>query len=161
MNVKEAFYELFTDNPVNWIKWGIVFLLLIFGYVAAVHLYKKVYYRLSWDRKRDIARRRNHTVEAVLLEKRPTGEVANYNWHAVYQYSINGTQKLYKAYFKAPQTPPLKLHLYYIKNPNKMFSYDEYHYENHKALLLFPVIIFPWILAVLAIFVLKIEIPGI
>ena len=44
MGTKEAFYDLFTDDPVNWIKWGAVFVILILGYVAAVPLYKKIYY---------------------------------------------------------------------------------------------------------------------
>lgn len=41
MEIKEAFYDLFTDNPVNWVKWGVVFLILILGYVVAIPLYKK------------------------------------------------------------------------------------------------------------------------
>ncbi len=44
MGTKEAFYDLFTDDPVNWIKWGVVFVILILGYVAAVPLYKKIHY---------------------------------------------------------------------------------------------------------------------
>ena len=44
MDTKEAFYELFTANPVNWIKWGAVFLILILGYIPAVYLYKKIHY---------------------------------------------------------------------------------------------------------------------
>ena len=85
MDLKEAFYRFFTDDPVNWIKWGIVFAVLILGYVVAVPLYKKIYYRLSWERKRDIARSRDHVIRAKLVKKYPTGEVANYNWHATYQ----------------------------------------------------------------------------
>lgn len=160
MEIKEAFYDLFTDNPVNWVKWGVVFLILILGYVVAIPLYKKVYYRVSWERKRDIARSRNHVIEATLLKKHPKGEVASYNWYATYQYFINGEKKQYKAYFKHPMTPPLKLSLYYLNSPNRLFSYDEYHWESHKGLLLFPIIFLPWILAVAALFLLKVEIPG-
>ena len=116
MEIKEAFYDLFTDNPVNWVKWGVVFLILILGYVVAIPLYKKIQYRMSWERKRDIARSRNHVIEATLLKKHPTGEVARYNWYATYQYSINGEEKQYKAYFKHPMTPPLKLSLYYLNS---------------------------------------------
>ena len=162
MDTKEAFYKLFTDDPVNCIKWRAVFLVLILGYIPAVYLYKKIHYRLSWDRRRDIARSKGHVIEAELVKKRPVGELANYNWRAVYQYAINGEQKQYRAYFKHPQTPPLRLYLYYIKTPRKVFSYDEYHYEGHKCLLLLPVIFLPWILAILALFVLKVDnIPGI
>ena len=30
--------------------------------------------------------------------------------------------------------------LYYVDDPNKLFFFEEHHYENHKALLLFPAI---------------------
>lgn len=160
MEIKEALYAMFTDDPLNWFKWGVVFFVLIAGYVVAIPLYKKISYRLSWDRKRDIAISRNHVVEATLLKKHPQGEVANYNWRATYQYFINGKKKEYNAYFKHPMTPPLKLSLYYLNSPNRLFSYDEYHWESHKGLILFPFIFLPWILAAAMIFLLQIEIPG-
>ena len=53
------------------------------------------------------------------------------------------------------------LYLYYLNNPNKLFSYDEYHWENHKAVVLLPVMLLPWIMAIAAVFLLKIEIPDI
>lgn len=160
MGIGEALTQLFTDDPVNWVKWGVVFLVLILGYVVAVPLYKKVHYAMSFERKRDVARSRNHVIEATLLKKRPRGEVANYNWVATYRYTIDGAEKQYTAYFKHPQTPPLRLYLYYLKNPNRLFSYDEYHWESHKGLLLLPLIFLPWILALLAMWILKIEHPG-
>ena len=146
MEIKEALYAMFTDDPLNWFKWGVVFFVLIAGYVVAIPLYKKISYRLSWDRKRDIAISRNHVVEATLLKK--------------HQYFINGKKKEYNAYFKHPMTPPLKLSLYYLNSPNRLFSYDEYHWESHKGLILFPFIFLPWILAAAMIFLLQIEIPG-
>ena len=45
MNTKEAFVRLFTDDPINWIKWGLVFAILIGGYILAVPLYSKVHSR--------------------------------------------------------------------------------------------------------------------
>lgn len=158
--MKEALYSLFTDDPINWMKWGIVFVVLVLGYVAAVPLYAKVNNCLSWERKRDIARSRNHVIKATLLKKHPTGDVANYNWHATYRYSLNGEQKQYTAYFHHPNIPPLTVYLYYINTPKKVFCYEEYHWENYKALLLFPLMFLPWILAIITIFVLRIELPG-
>ena len=160
-SLKEAFYRTFTDDPINWIKWGIVLVILVVGYVVAVPLYKKIHYRISWERKRDIARQRNHMIEATLIGKRPSGNVGAYDWHAVYQYSLNGKQKEYRAFFKHPQSPTRILYLYYLNSPNRLFSYDEYHWENHKAAILLPIMFLPWILAIAAIFVLNIEIPGI
>ena len=47
MGIKEALISLFTDDPLNWIKWGVVFAVLIVGYVIAIALYKKISYHLS------------------------------------------------------------------------------------------------------------------
>ena len=69
MGTKEAFYDLFTDDPVNWIKWGVVFVILILGYVAAVPLYKKIHYLLSWERKRDMARNQGHVIQGDSCKK--------------------------------------------------------------------------------------------
>ena len=62
-------------------------------------------------------------------------------------------------YFKHPSTPPLYLYLYYINDPCKLFSCDEYHYQNHKGLLLLPVIFLPWILALVVFALLGVEPP--
>ena len=102
MGIGEGLTQLFTDDPVNWVKWGPCFSVLILGYVVAVPLYKKVHYAMSFDRKRDVARSRNHVIEATLMKKRPRGEVANYNWVATYRYTIDGVEKQYTAYFKHP-----------------------------------------------------------
>lgn len=88
------------------------------------------------------------------------GQPPHYNWHATYRYSIDGRQRQYHAYFKEPATPPLKLYLYYLNNPNKLFSYEEYHYENHKGIVMLALTALPWALAVAAMFLLKIERPG-
>lgn len=47
MEIKEALVKLFTDDPVNWIKWVVVFLTLIGGYVVALPLYQRVSYFIS------------------------------------------------------------------------------------------------------------------
>ena len=97
---------------------------------------------------------------STLVEKHPHGQPPHYNWHATYRYSIDGRQRQYHAYFKEPATPPLKLYLYYLNNPNKLFSYEEYHYENHKGIVMLALTALPWALAVAAMFLLKIERPG-
>lgn len=160
MSIQEALIGMFTDDPINWLKWGVVFAILIGGYVIAVPLYKKVSYRISLERKREIARKRGHIIEAILVRRHPVGEVARYNWRATYRCTVQGEERKYSAYFKHPATPPLRLYLYYIDNPKKLFSYEEYHYENHKALLLFPLIFLPWILAGIALALLGVDFSG-
>lgn len=68
MSIKEALIGVFSDDPINWLKWGIVFAILIGGYIIAIPLYGKVSSRLSWERKRDIARSRDHVIKAALVK---------------------------------------------------------------------------------------------
>ena len=42
MSIKEALIGVFSDDPINWLKWGIVFAILIGGYIIAIPLYGKV-----------------------------------------------------------------------------------------------------------------------
>ena len=135
LSIQEALITMFTDDPVNWLKWAVVFAVLIGGYAVAVPLYKKVSHGMSWERKRDIAKSRDHIIKASLVDKHPSGEVSRYNWRAV-------------------------LYLYYVDDPDKLFSCEEYHYENHKGLLLFPVIFLPWILACIALVLLGVDLSG-
>ena len=160
LSIREALATMFTDDPVNWIKWAAVFAILIGSYVIAIPLYKKVSHGMSWERKRDIAKRRGHVIQASLTDKHPTGEVSRYNWRAIYRYTTEGEERQYTAYFKHPSTPPLRLYLYYVDDPKKLFSCEEYHYENHKGLLLLPVIFLPWILAGLALVLLGVDLSG-
>ena len=48
----------------------------------------------------------------------------------------------------------------YVDDPNKLFSCEEYRYENHKGLLLFPVMLLPWILAVAVMFLLGVGVTA-
>ena len=99
MSIKEALIGVFSDDPINWIKWGIVFAILIGGYIIAIPLYGKVSSRLSWERKRDIARSKDHVIKAALVKKHPKGEVGKYNWSATYRYEFDGEEREYHAYF--------------------------------------------------------------
>ena len=157
MSIKEALIGVFSDDPINWLKWGIVFAILIGGYIIAIPLYGKVSSRLTWERKRDIARSRDHVIKAALVKKHPKGEVGKYDWSATYHYELQGEEREYHAYFKEPTRPPVYLYLYYLDNPRKLFSVEEYHYE--KAILLLPIIFLPWILALAAMFLLNIPLP--
>ena len=160
LSIQEALITMFTDDPINWLKWAVVFAVLIGGYAVAVPLYKKVSHGMSWERKRDIAKSRDHIIKASLVDKHPSGEVSRYNWRAVYRYTVADEERQYVAHFKHPATPPLYLYLYYVDDPDKLFSCEEYHYENHKGLLLFPVIFLPWILAGLALILLGVDLSG-
>ena len=36
MSITEALIGVFSDDPINWLKWGIVFAILIGGYIIAI-----------------------------------------------------------------------------------------------------------------------------
>ena len=157
MSIQEAFITMFTDEPINWLKWAVVFSVLIGGYAIALPLYKKVFNGVSWERKRDIAKSRGHVIKASLVDKHPTGEVSRYNWHAAYRYTIDGEERQYTACFKHPALPPLWLYLYYVNDPDKLFSCEEYYYENYKAVLLLPAFFLPWLLASIVLVLLGVD----
>ena len=69
LSIQEALVTMFTDDPVNWLKWAVVFAILIGGYAVAVPLYKKVFHGVSWERKRDIAKSKDHVIKAALADK--------------------------------------------------------------------------------------------
>ena len=46
-----------------------------------------------------------------------------------------------------------------LEDPERVFSYDEYHYENHKGCLYAVISFLPWILAVLFLFILQVKLP--
>ena len=101
MSIREALLAFFTDDPVNWLKWAVVFAVLIGG----------------WEGR-------------------------------------------YTAYFKHPATPPAVLYLYYVSDPKRLFSCDEYHYGAHKGLLLLLIVLLPFLLACAALYLLGVERPA-
>ena len=77
-----------SDSPINMVKWGSVFVVIIIGYIVLIK--SKIIMKIvkKWEYKRDIAISRNHVVEAKLISEYPYGEAPNYEWHAKYSYVI-------------------------------------------------------------------------
>ena len=42
MSITEALIGVFSDDPINWLKWGIVFAILIGGYIIAIPLWESL-----------------------------------------------------------------------------------------------------------------------
>jgi len=159
MDYQAVFYGLFTDDPVNWVKWGVVFVVLILGYGVSIVLYQKASSRLGLDRKCDLARAKGHVIRALIQDQYSTGEPGSYNWHAKYRYSIDGKDRTYRAFFKHPNQPPRVLYLYYLNDPRRLFSREEYHGNILYPFALLLVIFLPWILAALTVGALQIPMP--
>ena len=118
MSIREALIHMFTDDPVNWLKWALVFAVLIGGYVVAVPLYGRLSHGISWERKQDIARSRNHIIKASIVKKWPSGDVGHYNWHATYRYTLQGEERRYTALFQAPvHAAPVSVSLLHRRSP--------------------------------------------
>ncbi|MFI3209089.1 MAG: hypothetical protein R3Y40_08125 [Eubacteriales bacterium] len=160
MEIKEGLYQVFTDNPVNWIKWIVVFAILIAGYVVCLPIYKKVSYFFSYERKREMAKEKGHEIKATLISKHKVGDAPYYDYRVKYKYIVDEKEKKYKAFFKHPSSPPTNLCLYYINNPYFLFSCEEYRWQGHKGIVLLFINILPWIFALFAFQVLNIDISG-
>ena len=79
MSIKEALIGVFSDDPINWLKWGIVFAILIGGYIIAIPLYGKVSSRLSWERKRKLRGARTMGIRQLLVKSIQKAEVESTN----------------------------------------------------------------------------------
>ena len=158
----DALRHMFTDDPINWLKFALVFATLIVGFIIVLPIYKKVDYYISRERKRDIALSRGHVLDAKLVKYRQDFDESDTGWrdwytHATYEYVVDGQTKKYRAIFKHGGSPDPILHLYWIDNPRKVFAVDDWHYENHKAIILIPIMLFPWVMAGLVMYLLKLH----
>ena len=162
--MKESLYAFFTDDPVNWLKWAAVFAVLILAYIPSIKLQIRANNAMSLERKLERCRAKGHALEARLVKSWvSTDEEENGRWehwcHATYEYALDGKTKTYRALFRNAQDAPPRLTLYYDNDPRKLFSQSEYHYENHKALVLVPLMLAPWVLAALVLLLLKVPLP--
>ena len=154
-NLKSGLLRMFTDDPVNWIKWGIVFAVLIVVFIISYKITKKIEYRLSVQRKADIARSKGHVIEGARLKKaRKKGtyeerkESNKTTYSGTYVYTLNGEEKEYRAYF-GNNYPPKQIDLYYKNSPKKLFSVEEYYWGAPKGILFLSLIFLPFIVAAL------------
>ena len=157
------FTETFTDDPVNWVKWVIVLIVFIAGFFVAFKVEKLFAPILeSRERKKQIAIERGNVIEAKLLtsSRRSYRKEGVDEWWGKYEYTVGGRTKIYHATFYHI-SPPHVLRLYYVNNPQKLFSMEEYRYELGKGLLLFPIRFLPFILGGLTLFLLGAEMGGV
>lgn len=159
LRAENKFTEMFTDDPVNWVKWIVVLAVFIAGFFVAFKAEKLFEPILeSRERKRQTALERGNVIEAKLISRslRNHGEKGAREWYGKYEYTVGGKTKIYHATFYHI-SPPHVLRLYYVDNPKRLFSMEEYRYELGKGLLLVPVRFLPFILGGLAVFLLGAE----
>ena len=152
-NVSNPLIEMFTDDPVNWVKWAVVFTVLIGCFILAVKIYGKIEYHLSIQKKADKARAKGHVIEnAKCIKVRKKGtyqerkERHKTSYAATYRYTLDGKEKEYHTYF-ANNYPPETIDLYYKNSPRKLFSVEEYYWQPHIGILYLMLIFAPFVLA--------------
>ena len=134
-----------SDSPINMVKWGSVFVVIIIGYIVLIKSKIIMKIVMKWEYKRDIAISRNHVVEAKLISEYPYGEAPNYEWHAKYSYVVDGKKLNHTAIFNDPARPPQILKLYYVNSPKRVFSEEEYIPKPLDGILVIVLVLLPFV----------------
>ena len=168
--IGQALMETFGSNPINWIKWIIVFAVLIITYVVLIKskVKQKVEYYLGKDYKKDKAREKGHVFKGELVSEKATfhrGDIDDPKDHdywinrATYVYDDKtGKQRSYKAKIYQQHAPTI-ITLYYVDDPRKPFTMEEKPLRNRNPILTIFYIIYtflPWLLAALMVKILGI-----
>lgn len=128
---KEGFIQLFSNDPVVWFKWILVFLTIIISIIIRIKfkIDDKISPIYKLNKKVEKAREMNHVIEAKLIKKYVDFDDNNRRTYSgKYEYVIDGRTYNYTAIFYEEHYPPRILYLYYDKSPNKLFTNEEYHY---------------------------------
>lgn len=147
-DVKQALIRFFSDDPVNWAKWAVVWAVFVLSYVIIIKckILVKIYRR--GEHKREVAVGKNHIVHAKLKSAYPYGDEAPFDWRATYICELNGRTLKYRTKFHCD--PPKEIDLYYIDNSNKLYGMDETPGQNLCGIIALIVVFLPFALAVLA-----------
>ncbi len=118
--------ELFGNNPISWLKWVIVFGVLVLSfYLLVFQLWTKINYFFSLERKIKRARERNHITRGQLLHytknRRRDEETRQYKttYQAWYAYEAGGVR--YEKRIPMYSLPPQTLQLFWLNSPRHVF----------------------------------------
>ena len=125
--IKEGLTQTFSDNPIIWGKWLLVFIAFILTIVVRIKF--KIDDKFNPSKKLDEKVKKaidnKHIINATLISSRVDRE--NNTCRGKYEYEINGEKHKYSATFTGIY-PRRILHLYYEEDPRKVFTNEEYHY---------------------------------
>ena len=125
--IKEGLTQTFSDNPIIWGKWLLVFISFILTFVVRIKF--KIDDKFNPSRKLDEKVKKaidnKHIINATLISSHVDRE--NNTCSGKYEYEINGEKHKYSAMFTGTY-PRRILHLYYEDNPRKVFTNEEYHH---------------------------------
>lgn len=144
--------EVFTNDPINWLKWAVVFAVLIVSFIISGKIIKKISYVLQGQKKVDEAKEKGNVIKATRvssrkeyesLKKRHSGKTKHF---ASYEYEVDGETCVYNGYFRH-RTPPKTITLYYKNNPHKPFCMEDYQWNPFGGIVYLFFILIPFLLA--------------
>ena len=145
--------EVFANDPINLLKWAMVFAVLIFSFIISGKIIKKIGYVLQGQKKRDEAVKNGHVIaNAKLIKSRKKYEnirgryKPNQHYYGTYEYEASGEIRQYHTYFKH-KTPPKTVTLYYKNDPLKPFCMEEYTWNPFGGMIYLFFILIPFLLA--------------
>ena len=151
--IKEGLTQTFSDNPIIWGKWLLVFIAFILTIVVRIKF--KIDDKFKPSRKLDEkvkkAIENKHIINATLISSRVDRD--NNTCSGRYEYEINGKKYKYSAMFTGIY-PRRILHLYYENNPGKVFTNEEYHHYVLRGLPLVILNFSPFIVGALMVWIL-------
>lgn len=122
-------------------------LVIISTFVLEIILISKGYFNFNNNKKRmEKAIKLNHQIKAKRIthyDDDYTGTQVDSWYHAKYEYTINGKTKTYR--YLSRKHPPTILTLYYLKNINKVFHYE----EKKSSILDLLIYIIPFVLGII------------
>ena len=125
--IKEGLTQTFSDDPIIWGKWLLVFIAFILTFVVRIKF--KIDDKFDPSRKLDEKVKKaidnKHIINATLISRHVDRE--HNTCSGKYEYEINGEKHKYSAMFTGTY-PRRILHLYYEDNPRKVFTNEEYHH---------------------------------
>lgn len=127
ITIKDGLTQTFSDDPIIWGKWLLVFIAFILTFVIRIKFKIDDKFDLSkkLDEKVKKAIDNKHIINAILISSHVDRE--NNTCSGKYEYEINGKKHKYSAMFTGTY-PRRILHLYYEDNPRKVFTNEEYHH---------------------------------
>lgn len=146
----EAFQEFIALFSGLNIKFSHV---LVVGIAVGVFIFELVLVKKgilrfeTGTKRRDQAIAAGHVVKAKRIryyDDKETGHETNSHYYAKYEYTVEGTPRIYRYYSR--QFPPVMLTLYYVRNPRRVF-----HYEKETSLSLLLLYIIPVAIVVLVV----------
>ena len=155
--IKDGLTQLFSNNPIIWGKWLLVFASLILTFVLRLKFkiddkldpFKKL------EEKVKKAIESKHIINATLVKRYISWDEKNRRTYTgKYEYEIDGKKHNYTAKFGEEHQPPRILHLYYENTSTKVFTNEECHYYAITGLPLVILNFSPFIVGALMVWLL-------